>query len=171
MNKDQQKVAVGALSGIALMLLSVAVLYFMYPSPVSGIDAASRIAFALQLNVFAAIPLFVMIASVGNARFLSKAIDPLRHAENNALEIDGRVVDNTLQQNFIFLIGTTALATLLPDAMLGIIPALVTVFVLARVAFWVGYRMHPLYRAPGMAATSYMNLFVLIACAYIIFTA
>jgi len=32
------------------------------------------------------------------------------------------------------------------------------VFVVARIAFWIGYRVHPLYRAFGMAATAYLNI-------------
>jgi uncharacterized membrane protein YecN with MAPEG domain len=32
------------------------------------------------------------------------------------------------------------------------------VFIVARFAFWLGYRISPLYRAPGMSATAYMNL-------------
>ena len=39
-----------------------------------------------------------------------------------------------------------------------IIPAAAIVFVTARAAFWVGYRLHPLYRAFGMAATAYLNI-------------
>jgi len=39
-----------------------------------------------------------------------------------------------------------------------IIPAAVIVFVTARIAFWIGYRIHPLYRAFGMAATGYLNV-------------
>ena len=31
-------------------------------------------------------------------------------------------------------------------------------FVAARIAFWVGYRIHPLYRAAGFAATAYLNI-------------
>jgi hypothetical protein len=38
-----------------------------------------------------------------------------------------------------------------------IIPAATMVFVIARTAFWIGYRIHPLYRAPGMAATFGLN--------------
>jgi hypothetical protein len=41
------------------------------------------------------------------------------------------------------------------------IPAVVVVFVVARIAFWVGYRVHPLYRAFGMAATGYLNVGIL----------
>ena len=31
------------------------------------------------------------------------------------------------------------------------------VFVIARFAFWIGYRVRPIYRAPGMSATGYLN--------------
>lgn len=36
-------------------------------------------------------------------------------------------------------------------------------FVIARIVFWVGYRIHPLYRAPGFSSVAYMNLFMFIA--------
>jgi len=32
------------------------------------------------------------------------------------------------------------------------------VFMVARLLFWFGYRLHPLLRAPGMSATAYLNL-------------
>ncbi len=168
MKREQKIVAAGALSGVATMVVLVSLLYAYLPE-MSGMETVTeRIAFALQMNVFAVIPLFVMIASVGNARFLSEAIDPTRHAENKAMEIDGRVVDNTLQQNTVFFIGTLALATLVPPQATKIIAALTTVFILARLAFWYGYRKNPLYRAPGMAGTSYMNLGILATCVYLI---
>ena len=31
------------------------------------------------------------------------------------------------------------------------------VFVSARIAFWIGYRIHPLYRAAGFSSTAYLN--------------
>jgi hypothetical protein len=34
-----------------------------------------------------------------------------------------------------------------------LIPAATIVFIVVRLAFWIGYRIHPLYRAFGMAAT------------------
>ncbi len=41
-------------------------------------------------------------------------------------------------------------------------PAVAITFVISRVIFWIGYRIHPLYRAPGFASTAYMNLFMYI---------
>ena len=166
MTKDQRIVAAGVFSGVASMALAVYVLDHVLPSPAGISTRADQLAYALRVDVLAVVPLFVMIANVSNARFMGKAIDPLAHEESTRMEIDGRVVDNTLQQTFVFLVGTTALSAALSPEHLQLLLALAIVFVVARVAFWVGYRMHPLYRAPGMAATSYMNLGILLTVLY-----
>lgn len=49
-------------------------------------------------------------------------------------------------------------STIVPFAHVQVVWACVIVFVVARFAFWIGYRVHPLYRAPGMSATAYLNL-------------
>lgn len=168
MNTDQKKVAMGAATGVICMVLLVTLLYHVLP-PVQGADTAlERIVFTLRMNLLAALPFFILLAMVGNARFLSDAIDPLRHLEDRSMEINGRVVDNTLQQHFIFLIGTLALSTFLTAISIKLIAALTILYVLARIAFWVGYRIDPLYRAPGMAATSYLNLGILLAVLYLL---
>jgi MAPEG family len=80
------------------------------------------------------------------------------HTPDGTTQINGRVVENTLQQYVLFLIGTLSLSVNLAPEQLPIIAAATTVFVLARIAFWIGYRIDPLYRAFGMAATLYLNL-------------
>jgi hypothetical protein len=86
------------------MAVSVWILTKTLPTPSVADMLVGRLAYALRANVFAMLPLFIMIATVGNSRFLSEAIDPTRHAESRSMEIDGRVVDNTLQQNFLLAI-------------------------------------------------------------------
>ncbi|HSC87054.1 MAG TPA: MAPEG family protein [Polyangiaceae bacterium] len=165
MNSDQRIVAIGAASGVVLMSASVWMLTQALPVPgISG--PGDRLAYALQATLFAMLPLFIMIAAVGNSRFLSEAIDPTRHAESRSMEIDGRVVDNTLQQSFVFAIASLALSTVVPVRHLQTVWACAIVFVVARACFWWGYRVNPLYRAPGMAATAYMNLGMM---AYVLF--
>ena len=106
----------------------------------------------------AIVPLFVMLIAIGNSRFLSDAIDPTRRAESASMLIDGRVADNTLQQNFVFAVASLAVSTLVPLQYLQVVWACAIVFVAARGLFWIGYRLNPLYRAPGMSATAYLNL-------------
>ena len=158
MTRDQKIVAVGAASGVATMVVALAVLYLLWPSGPAGSDLGGRLAFALRANAFAALPLLVSIMVVGNNRFLTEAIDPMLQKEDRTTRINARVVDNTLQQFVLFLAATTALSVSLAEPYLKIIPAAATVFVAARLAFWIGYRIHPLYRAAGMAATGYLNV-------------
>ena len=42
-------------------------------------------------------------------------------------------------------------------------------FIVARAVFWLGYRLNPLYRAPGMSATAYMNLGMILYLLFHIF--
>ena len=158
MTRDQRVVALGAASGVVAMLASVTMIYRLWPVDPSLSDMGARIAFALQANVFAVLPLLLGVMAVGNNRFFSEAIDPTLRKENPATLINGRVVENTQQQYLLFLIGTLALSTRLTADQMRVIPAAAIVFVVARILFWIGYRIHPLYRAFGMAATGYLNV-------------
>ena len=166
MKPEQKVVAIGAASGIVVMALSVWLLTLALPSPQMAGAIAERLAYALRANVVAVLPLFIMIITVANSRFLSDAIDPTRHAESPKMVIDGRVVDNTLQQNFVFALASLAVSTLAPLHSLQVVWACTIVFVVARSVFWFGYRMNPLYRAPGMSATAYMNLGLILYVLY-----
>jgi hypothetical protein len=163
MTRDQRIVAAGAASGIVVMVLLVWLISAVVTPPQIPDTAADRIAYALPWAVLAAVPLFAMIIAVGNARFLSEAIDPTLGKESQKMVVNGRVADNTLQQFALFIVGMLALAVLIPPDGLNIIPALSITFVLMRILFWVGYRIHPLYRAPGFSSTAYMNIFMFIA--------
>ena len=166
MKPEQKVVAIGAASGIAAMIVAVWLLTKVLPAPGIADEPAARLAYALRANVFALVPFFVMLVTIGNKRFLSDAIDPTRNAESAAMDIDGRVADNTLQQNFVFAVASLAVATLVPIGSVQVVWACAIWFVVARCIFWFGYRKHPLYRAPGMSGTAYMNLFMILYTLY-----
>jgi uncharacterized MAPEG superfamily protein len=135
------------------------------PADVALLDG--RLAYALRWCAFAALPFFAMIVAIGNARALGAAIDPTRGLENRTMRIDGRVADNTLEQYALFFAGALALAAGLPPASMRVIGAAAIVFVAARILFWIGYRIDPLYRAFGFAATIYLNLGLLLAALWL----
>jgi uncharacterized MAPEG superfamily protein len=164
MTRDRKIVAAGAASGVASMALAMWVLSTMVLAVPAGLETVSeRLAYTLRWEALAALPLVLMIGAVGNARALSDAIDPTRGAEDRKMVIDGRVADNTTQQFLLFLAGSLGLAASLPTARMPVIGAAAIVFVVARLAFWIGYRIDPLYRAFGFAATFYLNLGLLVA--------
>ncbi|KRQ94038.1 hypothetical protein CQ12_20710 [Bradyrhizobium jicamae] len=162
MTPEQQTVAIGAGSGVLTMVAAIAGISLIWADTSALTGLADRLAFALKANALAAIPLVVGTITVGNNRFLSEAIDPTLHKEDQATLINGRVLDNTLQQYVLFVIGTLALSVSLPPGQIKVIAAATIVFIVARFAFWIGYRIHPLYRAFGMAATMYLNIGILV---------
>ena len=166
MTADQKTVAIGAASGITAMIVSLWLFYQLLPDP-GAVDLADRLAYALRWNVVAVLPFFFMVAAVGNARFLSEAIDPTLGKENQKMIVDGRVADNTLQQYVLFLVATLGLAASVNGDAVKIVGAAAITFVIMRLAFWLGYRIKPVYRAFGFASTAYMNLGMLIAAAWL----
>jgi len=157
-NQSQKIVGIAAASGVTLMALGVWGLTGLLPPPSIPDAIGERLAYALRANVVALVPLFVMLMTVGNSRFFSDAIDPTRGAETPAMQIDARVAGNTFEQTFGFVIASLALSTLVSLHHLQVVWACTIVFVVARAVFWIGYRVNPLYRAPGFSATAYLNL-------------
>ena len=158
MTPDQKTVAIGAGTGVLTMIAALTGISQIWADTSALTDLGGRLGYALKANAFAAIPLMVGTITVGNNRFLSEAIDPTLHKEDQATLINGRVLDNTLQQYVLFVIATMALSVSLAPAEIKVIAAATIVFIVARFAFWIGYRIHPLYRAFGMASTMYLNI-------------
>ncbi len=159
MKPEQKIVAIGAASGVAAMALGVWALTSVLPVPQIADSVGERLAYALTRQRRRA-PAVVHHDHHGSQFAIPEAdaIDPTRRAESVSMQIDGRVVDNTLQQNFVFVIASLALSTIVPLYYLQVVWACVIVFVTARLVFWLGYRLNPLYRAPGMSASAYLNL-------------
>ena len=116
MNRDQKTVAAGALSGIAAMLLSTWLLYTVLPAPAGVTDQPDAVLYALRWLPLTALPLLAMIVSVGNARAMGPAIDPTLGNEDQAMRINIRVADNTLQQFALFVAGLLPLSFALASA-------------------------------------------------------
>src|SRR3974390_3386080 len=93
MTREQKIVALGAGSGVITMIISIFVIFRLIPSPQRLADTGSHLAYALQVNLVAVLPLLVGIMWVGNGRFLSEAIDPTLGKEDRAQVINGRVVE------------------------------------------------------------------------------
>jgi hypothetical protein len=167
MTQDQRAVAVGAVSGVIAMVVMVWALSSAIAPPVIADTQGDRIAYALRWAVLPALLFFAMVVVVGNARFLSEAIDPTLGKESQKMVVDGRVADNTLQQLVLFLVGTSALAVTLPLHRITIVAAVSITFVIVRIAFWIGYRIKPVYRAFGFASTAYMNIAMLVAALWL----
>jgi hypothetical protein len=75
-----------------------------------------------------------------------------------SLEINLRYNQNTLEQTVLACIAWACLAVMLPRTQLALIPAMATLFAIGRAAFWIGYLIHPMGRAFGMALTAFPTI-------------
>ena len=158
MTRDQRLVAIGASSGVVLMIVALIGLSQVMPGLPVTADSGDRLAFTAKWLALAAAPLFAAIVAIGNGRFLSEAIDPTAGKESPAMIVNGRVVDNTLQQYVLLFAAMMAVAASATGPQLAIVSAAALIFVVSRFAFWIGYRIAPVHRAFGFASTAYLNI-------------
>lgn len=159
LSSSQKTVLLGIVGGSALGWALFFGLRAVLPAPDSARAALPWLALAPALVIF------VLVTAVGNARFLSAGIDPLLGQDPRFVTVTNRVLVNTVEQTFIFVLAGVALLALLPAEQLGAIPALAVLFVVARVAFWLGYLRQALLRAPGMSLNIQINVVMLVWCA------
>jgi uncharacterized MAPEG superfamily protein len=123
-----------------------------------GDALAERLAFALRWELLGVGTLLGMIGMIAGARPLwGETIggDPLA----KQLETHVRVQRNTLEQLMLMFASHLALATSLSREDLGLLPTLATLFVVARIIYWVGYVRNPMLRTFGFVATFYPNIY------------
>jgi uncharacterized membrane protein YecN with MAPEG domain len=161
-NTQQKIVVISAIAALVFAVGFVGILYFWVLLPLPNLETLEeRLIFTLRCQIFPALMLFAGIATVGNYRFLSPAINPLAGAESEAMKVHLRYLSNTLEQVVLFMIVNVIFSTFLNAQTIKIIPILAILFVVARLAFWFGYLQSPMYRAFGMALTLYPTAILL----------
>jgi uncharacterized MAPEG superfamily protein len=165
--QQQKTVFKGIIAALVFSTTFVLIAYFLISLPLPILDTVEqRLIFTLRCQIFPALMLFAGIAAVGNDRFLSSAINPLISAESEGTRVHLRYLSNTLEQFVLFFIASLVLSTFLDVHSIKLIPILATVFVLGRIAFWIGYLKNPLYRAFGFGVTLYPTAAMLFYDAY-----
>ena len=183
MAQTQSSKAVGIFTYLPLFLTQalagsvcvVATLYIGYyhcdfiPVPPST-DLIHRLAFALQCTLPMVVVVFVAVLMVMNKRGFTTAVDPLS-GNDSILQLDKNVLSNTLEQFVIgftlLLIASTVFETI---EQLKLIPLYSFLFCFGRVAFRVGYGIHPKLRTVGMSMNIQIVLYMLIYLFYLLLT-
>jgi len=163
---DQLRAIGGVLSAIAILI----VLWFLqdkFPPVVLTLDdPGARLAMVGQWLLLPGFALLAGIIAAGNSRFLSAAIDGRPDNVAHTLEINLRYNRNTIEQLVLSAIAWTGLALVLPAERLNLIPVLSVVFLVGRIAFWIGYLYAPWARAFGFGLTAYPTVIIFIWLAW-----
>jgi len=154
-------IAVSLAVGVVLWLA----IYRLLP-PLTGMeDLLARLVLALKCGCVAVLFSLVLgVEAVAHERLNSPAFDPLVGYETRRLRVNLRYLQNTLEQIVVFLPSLLGLAVYSADgSAMRAVPATAVVWIVARLAFWVGYHISAAQRgigAPGMALSMLILLYV-----------
>jgi uncharacterized membrane protein YecN with MAPEG domain len=147
-------IALGNAGGLAIYVAG----YFACPSIATTPTPEGRLVFAVWLCAVPALFVYAVFQSCLRLRDTPEAVNPMLAAESPRWKINQRVLTNSVEQLAIFVPLVLALATRVDAAHVKLVPLHIALWVAARIAFWVGYRRSPAWRAPGMAWTHQVTL-------------
>ncbi len=151
-------IAAGLASGVAVN----AAAWFLWPRLAPAPDPIDRLLLAIQCCAGIGILSFAMLQGLWRLPDSPGAEDPLAGAESRRWKINQRVFTNTVEQALIFAPIYLALAVRMAPERVHMLPALMTIWCLGRVLFWIGYHRQLHYRAIGMDWTTVTCIFALI---------
>jgi uncharacterized MAPEG superfamily protein len=139
--------------------------YYLLPPLVGVEDMLPRLVFSLKCSRVAILFCFVTgIEAVAHERLRSLAIDPLSGYDTHRMRVNLRYLQNTLEQLALFVPGVFGLAVYCSDGgSMRAVAATTVVWIVARIAFWIGYLRASAQRgigAPGMMVSILVLLYV-----------
>ncbi len=160
LTKEQKEVLYQVIAAVLFCSVFVVTLYNLFPFKLSSmLGMAERFIFTIRCEFFSLLMLLAGVCVVGNVRFFTDAIDGSRNNQN--VEIHLRYLQNTLEQFILLFVGHLILCSYLLSEQMKLIPILVILFVIGRIAFWFGYLKSPTARAFGFGTTFYPIVVVL----------
>ncbi len=171
LDQQQKDVRTGMIAGALFSLIWVWMGYgFLHIELPLWVTTGDRLAYAAKCELFAALMLLFGVMVVAGQRFFSdQAIEGQTDGVSRSLSINLRYIRNTLEQLVLLVIVHMAFAAVADRDEMRLVPVLVSLFIVGRVSFWVGYHQNPLSRAFGFATTFYPTVVMMIYTSWRIF--
>ena len=157
---DQMKVILGIIASwvVAAAFYTATFLILLETRWLSS--AEPQTLFSLSLT-FSAAPLAFGIGWAARTRHFEQDIDGAAPASGSPLDLTLRFVQNTVEQTVLFVIALFSFYTNAADYAM-MLPVMAIWFVVARIAFWIGYRReNSVHRAFGFAGTFHTTIVIL----------
>ena len=132
-------------------------------------STSDRFAYVFQNFAFIGIVLWLSVFWVSNVRAIpneEKWQEAHRPTPGSQLDLAQRITLNTLEQTVIIILAQLALAAVIAPEYIHITRLLTIVWIAGRIAFTIGYRIHPFYRSFGMSMTFFPPAFCFLYSIY-----
>ncbi len=168
LNQQQKDVRVGMVAGALFCVVWVWMGYgFINIELPLWVTTGDRLAYVAKCEFFASLMLLFGVMAVAGQRFFSdKAIEGQTTGLPDAIIINQRYIQNTLEQLILLVIAHMAYAATADSGDMKIIPILVSLFIVGRICFWVGYHQNALSRSFGFAVTFYPTVTLMLVTAW-----
>ncbi|XP_026179384.1 transmembrane protein 79-like [Mastacembelus armatus] len=160
------------LSVLASLLCAAGILYALYfyvpIKPPNCPDIASRVVFALYCCVVAAIPILLAMLMSAACQFCSGSFS-LQEPFPRRPAVQQLFVRASLEQLLLYILNLVAMASLLPEGQLKLVPITVAMFIFGRLVYWVSLNVCSSWRGFGSGLTIFpllamvaLNLFLIL---------
>jgi uncharacterized membrane protein YecN with MAPEG domain len=168
--QEQRNVRMGIATAAVVSVFVLSIAYIADQSA-TELSFAARLEHAVRLDLFVVIWLVAAIANVARLRFFSEQDIGGASSEHESAECrEARaILQNTLEQVVLAVITYAIVAASFPRST-WLLGALVGLFAIGRLLFWIGYRRGAKGRALGFGLTFYPNIIALLASAAAIIT-
>lgn len=164
LNQQQKDVRIGMTAGALFCAVWVWMGYgFIDIELPLWVTTGDRMAYVAKCEFFAALMLLFGVMVVAGQRFFSdKAIEGQTEGLSNSITINLRYIQNTVEQLVLLVVAHMAYAATADSDEMKLIPILVSLFIVGRVCFWIGYHQNALSRSFGFAVTFYPTVIMMI---------
>ena len=172
LQKNRRRVILNIVAGCTLGIIIFSSGMYLFPAGDEREfpSKLENIVFTIKWQSLSVIMLLFGIERVGNVRFATNAIDPVYGKGEQLLYVEARYLQNTVEQLILSSTGQLILSVYVSAAVLTrIIPSLVVMFVIARILFFIGYKMDPMKRGLGFAMTFIPSVIVHMYCLFCFF--
>lgn len=168
LNQQQKDVRIGMIAGAVFCLVWIWMGYgFIDIELPLWVTMGDRMAYVAKCELLAGLMLLFGVMAVAGQRFFShKAIEGDSRGLPKAITINLRYIQNTLEQLILLVITHMAYAATADSGEMKIIPILVSLFIVGRICFWIGYHQGALSRSFGFAVTFYPTVIMMIMTAW-----
>ena len=159
----QGDVAISVVISVLVFISS----YLLLPIDTSHLkELPDRLALTISCLFVSSFSVLMGIYLVGQIRGNSNAIDPVNGGAENLVDVRNRILRNTTEQFILHVMAMLTLTLFLEGTSMKVIPILSGIFLIARIAFQIGYISSPIKRAYGFASTFLPTVAVYAYCTF-----